>query len=119
MRDRNRTAVGNLIFEFGNDAAATTEDIAKANDGECVLGSACGVEDYHFGETFSCTIDARRANGFISGDEDKAFNIVSNGDLREIVRAENVVGDGFDNIGLHERDMFVGSGMEDDLRLML
>src|SRR5258706_7791051 len=38
MRDRDRTAICNLIFENGNDTTATAEDISKANNGEGALG---------------------------------------------------------------------------------
>ncbi len=118
MRDGNGSAVGNLVFENGNDAAARAKHIAKADNGESALMTAGGVEDNHLGEAFGGAINAGRAHGFIGGDEDETFDVVRDCDLHKVTRAKHIVGDGFDGIGFHERDMLVRGGMKNNLRLM-
>src|SRR5690349_4073866 len=39
--------------------------------------------------------------------------------LYDVVRPKHVVGDRFNDIDLHQRDVFMCCGMEDNLRLML
>ncbi len=80
--------------------------------------TAGGVEDNHLGEALGCAINAGRAHGFIGGDEDEALDVVCDGRLHKIARAKHIVGDGFDRIGFHQRDMLVRSGMKNNLRLM-
>jgi len=119
MRNGDGATVGDLVFEFGNNTATAAKDIAKTDNSEGLAGLMSGIKYDHFGKTLGCSINRRRANSFISRDEDEAFDIMSDRNLREVVRAEDIIRDGFNNVDLHERDMFMCGSMENNLRLVL
>jgi hypothetical protein len=60
--------------------------------------------------------DAGRADGFVSGDEDEAFDAVREGEVGKAGGAEGVVLDGFTRLVLHHGDVFMGGGVIDDGR---
>ncbi len=68
MRNGDGSAVGNLIFENGNDAAATAQHVSKTDNGKRALIFLRGFKRYHFSDTFRCAINTGRAHGFIGGD---------------------------------------------------
>jgi len=54
MRDRNRTALGDLAFKDGNDAAAAAEYIPKTDSDECSAESLRSIVYDHLSNALSC-----------------------------------------------------------------
>ena len=115
MGDGDRAAGGDLFFEEGDDAATAAEDVAEADGGESGGAYAVEVLDDHFGDAFGGAHDAGGVYGFVGGDHDEDFRPVAVGRFGDGLGAEDVVVDGFFGLPLHEGDVLVGGGVEDDL----
>lgn len=113
MSDGKGLVMRDLILEDGNDAAGGTEDVAEA-DGIHAL-----ADSEQFGDAFGDAHDAVGVGGFVGGDKEKVAIAVANGLLQEDVGSEDVGLGGGERIGFQELDVFVGSGVEDLLRMEL
>src|SRR5690606_17641389 len=116
MGDGHGATTGDLLLEDRNDGAAAAQDIAKSHDGEGTFCLPCRMQNQHLGKTVCRAVDGHRAHRLIGGDENKSFYVVIESGLNDVACPKDVVGHGLDNVDLHQRDMLVGSSMEDDLR---
>ena len=80
--------------------------------------SAAAASTIHSQSAFVCAENVLRANRLVGGDEDEALHPVLGGQLGEDPGAEDVVPHGFERVRLHQRDVLVGGGVEDDRRLV-
>ena len=60
--------------------------------------------------------DVLRPHRLVGGDEDEGFAPQLGGELGEHLRAEHVVPHGLERVRLHQRNVLVRGGMEDDRR---
>ena len=75
--------------------------------------------DDFLGDAFARAHDRRGANGFVGGDVDEIFRAGVERGVDDVLRAEDVVGDRFDDVVFHERHVFVCGGVEDCARVVL
>lgn len=117
VRDRYRTAGGDLFFKQRYDTATAAEDVAESYGDE--LGLAVLVDFLQ--NKFCCALgrahDAGRIYGFVRGDQDEDFRLVFIGQFRHVFRAEDVVFDGLFGLNFHERNVFMRGGMKYNLWL--
>ena len=60
-----------------------------------------------------------RVHGLVRGDEDEALRAELDGDVGDRPRDERVVANGFERVRLHQWDVLVRGGVEDDRRPVL
>lgn len=71
--------------------------------------------DVELGEAFGGSHDGDGVDGFVGADEDKTLDAGGMGGVCDGFGAEEIVGDGCCGVVLHHWDMFVGSGVKDEL----
>ena len=111
--DRYGAARANLAHEGRDDTAPAPENVSKANGDEFPVVFGGGVLDDLFGQPFGGPHDAGGADGFVGGDEDEVLDVGRHGGVGDVTGANDVVGDGLDDVVLHEGDVLVGGGVED------
>ena len=123
MRDSERAAFRQLFAETRDDRAVAAQHIAEACGDEACLSSdrtflngETEALDIHLGEAFGGAHDVGGVDGFVGRDLDELLHLIFDRGVGDDVGAIDIGMDRFAGILLHERHMFVGSGMEDDLR---
>ncbi len=72
----------------------------------------------YLGQTLGAPHDIGRVDGLVRGDHDHLLHPVLNALVSYISRTDHIDKHGLARILLHQGDMLVGSGMEDDLRMV-
>lgn len=116
--DGDRPSLGDLPLEEGHHAPPAAEDVPKADAGVAIPQTLGHILHQEFGDGFGDAHGVDGVDGFVGGDEDEAGDAKEVGGLEHGVRAEDVVGDGLDHVLLHEGDVLVGRGVEDDIGLV-
>ena len=117
--DGDGAAPADLLFEGGDDASPAAEDIAEADGDEGAPLSCAGRRraDDHLGDALGGAHDGGGVDGLVGGDVDEDFDGVFKRQLSEVRRAEDVVEYCLLGVLLHQRDVLVRGGVEDDLRM--
>jgi len=105
-------------MECGNDASLGAENVSEA-DGFHRSARAAPTQEREFRHSFGGTHNAARVDGFIRGNHYESSNTMRARCLRQEICAERIILDGGDRIVLHQRNVFEGCRVNDDLRLML
>ena len=116
--DGDRPAAANLLLEDGHHGAFRSEDVAEADGSESRRGDLGEGVDVSLGQVLGGAHDARGVDRLVGGDEDEIADAEFRGQVGQALRAADVVLDRLADIGLHQRDVLVGGGVEDDLRLV-
>ena len=116
MCDGDGSAGGDLLLEDGDDGAVGAEDVPESNGGE--LGFAVDGERLHeeLCDAFGGAHDAGRVDGLVGGDEDAGVDFGALCGSDDVEGTDDVVFHGLGGVCLHEGDVFMGGGVEDDLR---
>src|SRR5437867_11321198 len=114
--DGEWTALGKLLPEQRHNAPAAAEHVPKSDDGvrEGALRRRVVYEELT--DPLRRTHDARWVHGLVSGDENKAAGTYAQRGVEDIRRSEYVHEHSLLGISLHEGDVLVGRGVEDDVR---
>ena len=75
--------------------------------------------DDHLAQALAGTHDVSGIDGLVGGDQDKALAAVDHGRIGGLVSADGVVFDRLTGAVLHQRDMLMGGGVVDDLRVVV
>ena len=118
MRDRDRTSSFDLLLEEWDDRAVGTQDIAETNGYERRLGILRHSLDDHLTDALGCTHNVCGVDRFIGGDEYELFDFILLSSKSDVVSAEDVILYSFVRAVLHQRNMLMGSCMEDQLRVV-
>jgi len=116
--DGDRSAGGDLLAEDLDDAAGGIEHVAEA-DGDEPAGGQFGQRlDVQFGRPLAGTHDAGRVDRLVGGDHHEGLHGTARGQVGQAPGGGDDVFDGFLRVELHEGDVLVGGGVEDDLGLI-
>ena len=113
--DGNRSAGSDLFLEQGDDAAPAAEDVAETDSGELGVADRVHLLDNQLSGAFGGTHDAGGIDGFICRNHDEDFAAAAVCCFGDIFCTKDVIFYGFHRMGFHEGDVFVSSGVEDDL----
>lgn len=124
--DGDRAALLDLGAEARDDAAVRAEDIAEtggdepgvAGDQSLLFGEAEGL-DIDLGEALRAAHYVGRVHGLVGGDHHHLLDAVFNALVGDVAGAGDVHEHGFARVLLHQRDVLVRRGVEDDLRMIL
>ncbi len=119
--DRHRAAEGDLAAEDRHDRARRAEHVAEAHDRVARL-RASGLRPAstaHSASAFDAPMTVAGRDGLVGRDQDEALDARLAGDARHQPRGERVVAHRLDRVELHEPDVLVGGGVEDDGRAVL
>ena len=112
--DGDRAAAADLLLEDRNHAPGRAEHVSEPNH-----GVACGRllrerVDVSLGDLLGDAHDAGGMDRLVRGDEHEVLGVELVGQIGDAAGAEDVVLDGLADVAFHQRDVLVGSGMEDD-----
>src|SRR5207244_11113613 len=93
----------------------TRDEDTDKETGEAAHAIGGPGEENQFADPLGGAHDAGGIHGFIGGDEDEAFATGVGGGVQKVEQAKHIVADGLVHVGLHDGDMLVGSGVEDNL----
>ena len=116
VRDGDGAAGLDLLLEQGDDGAVGAQDVAEADGHELRLALPVHHLHHHLAQTLAGTHDVGGVHGLVGGDQHEPLDAVGRGGLGHLVGAEDVVLDGLVGAVLHQGDMLVGRGVEDQLR---
>ena len=107
----------NLLFEFGDHAAAAAQHIAKTHGHEPRAAMRLRERgDDHLGRPLGCTHDIGRVDSLVGADEHKALCPAFAGSQGRVVGAQGVVAQcRLCVMVFHQGHMFVGCSMENNL----
>ena len=118
--DRHRAAALDLAAEDRHDAAGGAEHVAEAHGRVARLREARGGRvERELGERLGGAHHGRRRDRLVGRDEHEAADAELAGDVRDDARGDRVVAHRLDRVGLHQPDVLVGGGVEDDRRAVL
>ena len=122
VRDRDGAARGDLFLETGNHAAVGAQDIAEAGGHEpgapldlAFLDGEAQRLDVDLGHALGAPHHAGGVDGFVGGDHHHLLDVVFQAFVGDVAGAQDVDEDRFAGVFLHQGDVFVGRGVEDDL----
>ena len=116
MSNGNRFPFGDLLPEQLNDTAPTAQHITKTNCGKLCSAFVVQRADDHLGNPFGYPHDAGRINCLVRGNHNETFGFGGNCRPSHHHGAENIILNSLHRLAFHQRNMFVGCGMEDDFR---
>ena len=119
--DRHRAAARDLAAEDRHDRARRAEHVAEAHGREasCRASAAAAASTANSASAFDAPITVAGVDGLVGRDEHEARDAVLAGDPRDQARGERVVAHRLDRVALHQPDVLVGGGVEDDRRAVL
>jgi len=115
--DGDGATVADLPPEEGDHRAVAAEDIPEAGGDESgfhviVVKERAGV---HLADPFGGAHHVGGVDGLVGGDHDELFDPVFHGQVGDGLGALDVGAQGLIGELLHERDVFIGRGVEDDI----
>ena len=118
VRDGHRAAVLDLAAEDRHDAARRGEHVAEADGDEARLGMTVTRRlDDPFGHRLRGAHHRARVDRLVGRDEHEALGAGDRRGLGGDPGRDRVVAHGLERIGLHQRDVLVGGGVEYDIGL--
>ena len=114
MRDRDRSARGDLPAEDRDDRAGGAEHVAETDGHEARATAQAGLQgtEHELGETLARAHDVGRVDGLVRGDEDELLRAVLGGEVRDDPGPGDVILQGFAGLGLHHRHVLMRGGVE-------
>src|SRR5581483_4615919 len=116
--DADRAAALDLAAEDRDHAPRRAEDVAEPDGDEAgrdVPARAVGLDD-PLAERLRLAHHRLRVDCLVGRDEDEPLDAELDRDLGHHLRRERVVANRLERVGLHQRDVLVGGGVEDDVR---
>ena len=102
MGDGDRTTLGDLFAEAGNDGAVGTQDITEAGGDEACLAlhfsflnGESEALDVDFSQALGATHDVGGVHGFVCADHDHLFDVIFNAFVCHVATAGNIDEDSF------------------------
>lgn len=124
--DGDGSALCDLLAEDLDDATLTAEDVAKAGgdkDGARLAGAIVDLLakalDVHLCGTLAGTHDVGGVDRLVCGDHEHLFHVVLEAEVGDVAGADDVDEDALAGVFLHEWDVLVGGGVEDNLGAVL
>ena len=115
--DSDRSARGDLLPKFWDDAAAAAQDVTEADHDETRTGLILEPLDDHLSEALAGPHDVGGVDGLVGRDQHELGHAGPLAGPSQRVGTEDVVEERLgDVVGLHERDVLVGRGVEHDPR---
>ena len=113
--DGDGAAVGDLLAELGNDAAAGAQHVAEAHQHHGQGGHAVLVLQDHLGQALGGAHDVGGVDRLVAGDVDEALDVEARGHVGQDAGAPGVVAHGLPGVVLfQDGNVLVGGGVVDD-----
>ena len=113
VRDRHRTAGGDLLAEARNDRAARAEHVAEADTAIARLLLRCGASlDDQLADALGRPHHIRRPNRLVGAHENELANAATFARQSRRERAQHIIANARDRIALHHWHMLVRGRME-------
>ena len=114
MGQGHRPAGRDLAFKEGHNRACRPQNITKPDNSGFSLATDHEGLNGPFRRPLGSAHDIGRIDGLVGGNEHEGFGQVPR-QPRHLHRPAQIGHDGFRRIGLHQRDMFEGGGMDNHL----
>ena len=125
MRNRHRATFGDLLPETRNDASVRTKHIPEARRNETRLPLRMSLLDRQpqrlhidFRKAFGAPHHVRRVHSLVRRDHHHLFHVVFDALVRHVARSGDIHQHRLARVLLHQRNMFIGRGMEHHLRMV-
>ena len=113
--DGDGAAVGDLLAELGDDAAAGAQHVAEAHQHHGQGGHAVLVLQDHLGQALGGAHDVGGVDRLVAGDVDEALDVEARGHVGQDAGAPGVVAHGLPGVVLfQDGNVLVGGGVVDD-----
>ncbi len=119
MRHCHRPALLDLFLEQRHHAAVRIQHIAEPHRDEARVRPRIHVLAIHFGDPLGGAHDVRGIDRLVGGNQHEGPDTVPLGRFGQPHGAQHVVANRLANLGLQDRQVLVGRGMEDHVRLVL
>ena len=118
------TALGDLLTEARDHGAVAAEDVAEAGGHKlglsflfAIFDGEAEALDVDLGQAFGAAHNVGGVHGLVGGDHHHFLDAVFHAFVGHVLRAIDVHEDGFARVFFHQGHVFVGGGVEDDLRV--
>ena len=116
--DGDGAAGGNLLAEERNHGTVGAQHVTEAGGDELRRGGTVLLDlagqglDIDLADTLGAAHDVGGVHGLVGGDHHESAHLVFHGEVREDLRAQDVVLDGLGHVVFHHGHMLVGGRME-------
>ena len=116
--DGHWAALRDLLLEERDHTSVAAQHVSETHGHEVRVGLAVHHLHDHLTEALGGAHDVRRVHRLVRGDQDELLHARCGRSLRHLIGPFHVILDRLVGAVLHERHMFVGRGVEDDIRMI-